>query len=300
MHELVDRLRQHLSTSPKANLDSNGKVLRWVLVIAAASFVLLAVLIQVAATLLIRDEQGLTTVDRLKSINDVRTSLIQLLGGLGLVGGLVYTAKTFSLGRATQRADRFAKAIERIGDNSETVRVGAVYSLWSVCLEAETYWPTVEQVLCALLRERAKTDATLTADVQAAATVVGGRPSRPAGARGLPLDLRNVNLAGANLARANLERVRLDNAILNGANLTDVKFRRASLTETKFGGADLASAELIEADLSRASLIEGANLWQTVFTGATISDCDFGGARNLTREQLAKTSGEPAAVPWES
>ena len=260
--------------------------------LAVVAFCVLAVLLHVTATRMV---QG-TTAEHAKTVNDARVSLVQLLGGIGLVGGFIYTARTFALTRATQRAERFTKAIEQIGDkDSSTVRAGGVYNLRLLTEEESIYWPVVEDVLAALIRERAKPGASITADVQAALTVIGDRPDGTS-TRRRSLDLQGVHLPGANLVGANLKRARLANACLDGADLRDARLVGASLAGATLEIAELASADLTEADLTQASL-RRANFYCTKLGSAELSGCYLTGARNLSAEQLASTTGDPAALP---
>jgi hypothetical protein len=260
------------------------------LLIAVAVFGVTAIGVQVAASHMVR---GLS-VDDAKSINDARGSLIQLIGGIGLVGGLIYTARTFALTRSTQRADRFTKAVEQIGDDSETVRAGGVHSLWLLTIEDKAYWPVVLQVLSALVRQRATAGKDISADIQAALTLIGDRPDTVAWRR--PLDLRGVHLPAAQLIGANLERAWLDGSYLQSADLTDARLARARLASVTLEDANLAAADLSEADLTNATLCR-ANFYKTTMSSADVSGSQLSGARNLTTKQLSVTSGNPSAMP---
>ena len=241
-------------------------------------FVTLGAAIHAGATLHVRHRGDLSVADRLNATNAARVSLIQLLGGIGLVGGLVFTVRTYALTRHTQRSDRFTKAVQQIGDpESETTRAAGVYTLWLLAREARAYWPAAEQVLAAAIRERATPGGPVRSDVQAALTVLGQRPLRPSGERGKPLDLRGVDLTGADLAAANLERARLDGACLRMANLVDARLQLASLRRARLDGARLSSADLSSADLVGASLRD-AVLYQTQLRDADLEGCDLTGA----------------------
>lgn len=259
------------------------------LFVAAASSCVLATLIQFVAVRLV---DGMT-VEQAKSINDARVSLIQLVGGIGLVGGLIYTARTFALTRFTQRADRFTKAVEQIGDESEAVRAGGVHSMWRLTTEDENYWPAVLNVLTALVRQRAKRGTVVNTDVQAALTLIGDRPVTAAARR--PLDLRGVHLPGALLMGANLSGAWLDGSNLAGADLTDARLGRARLISANLDDADLSAADFSEADLKKAKL-RRANFYKTVLYSADIAGSSLQGARHLTDEQLRTTYGEPSGA----
>ena len=256
-----------------------------------------AIGVHLGAGLLVHHRGQMTAAERLKAENDARTSLVQLIAGIGLVGGLIFTVRTFGLTKHTQHTDRFSKALDQIGNkDSEAVRVGGTYALWLLADEADEFWAPVEEVLSAVVRMRAAPRAPLAGDTQAALTILGRRPKRDDGHRSTPVDLRGVDIQRADLTNANLERVRLDGAILDHARLIDASMVRARLTGGHLNFADLKSADLTNATLTGAMFRE-AEMFETILAGAEITDCDFTDAKNLTAEQLALAEGIPAALP---
>jgi hypothetical protein len=252
----------------------------------------------------------LSPAERLGATNDARVSLVQLLIAAGVIGGLVYTARTYSLTREAQRAEReaqraereaqraerFTTAIGQIGDAaSESVRVGGVYSLALLAAEVPLYWTFADQVLAALIRERAVLPDLATADVQAALGVLG-REQRPPEPPGPALDLGKARLTGVKMSSLNLEGVQFNGSVLNRADMTDARLCRAAFRDASMDGVLLLSADLSDADLTGASL-RGANFFGCEMKDADVSNCDLGQALNLTPEQLATTSGTPRVRP---
>ena len=196
------KARRRQAERPTAQRSVWPVMLGYVAAIAALT-VTCAIAVQLGARLLVRHKGPLDPVDSLNVLNDARSSLVQVLGGIGLLGGFIYTIRTFALSRETQRNDRLSKAIDQIGsESSEAVRAGGAYGLEILAKEADIYWPVVEDVLTALIRERATPGSKLAADVQASLTVLGRRPARRLGAQPPRLDLRNVDISGANLTAA--------------------------------------------------------------------------------------------------
>jgi pentapeptide repeat protein len=277
---------------------------------------------------------GLGVAERLKAANDVRVALIQGLGALGLLGGLLFTARTFRLNQSGQMTDRYAKAVEQLGnDTSDTVRIGGIYALERVMRDSLSDGPTILEVLTAFIRNRAPFEEDVSrgrpdADVQAALTVVGR--SHP-GARPPVLDLRSVDLRGAEmgfgrwprtlftgahlegaqLVGADLERAFLDDACLRDTNVSHARLDRASLSHSDLTGAHLEYSTMTESDLYFARLC-GVQLASTDLTGASLRGADLSGALMhgtsltgatlyedcLTEEQLAQAFGVESIV-WE-
>lgn len=234
----------------------------------------------------------LSTADWLKAVQDLRTTLLQGLGGLALLGTLYFSARTLALNRRGQLTERFTRAIEQLGCDTLAVRLGGIYALEQIALDSsQLHWPVME-VLTAFLREHARVEAAgdpeggnrLAADHQAIATVIGRRRREqdPAGQR---LRLAEVHLPGVQWSRANLQGASLYRANLDGAYLRFAHLEGAGLVE-----ANLSNARLERAHLAGARL-EGANLDR-----ARLANTDLSAVRGLTQEQLqvaADVDGAP-------
>lgn len=268
------------------------------LLLVVAVLVLVSFAVQVAAVLVVGHPRHLSVAERLRAVGDARGAFIQVLGGVGLIGSLYFTARTFLLSRDAQRHDRLTTAVGQLAnENSATARAGGVFGLWLLASEASTYWPVLDQLLAALVRERAPKGTAPGADVQAAIAVIGRRPDRPAGERGGLLDLRQVELTGVDMSGLNLDRLCLDGASLRGVNLGDSTLRRSTFRES-----DLTDARAIKTDFSDAimhsAVLIGTDVHRAIFEATDISDCDLGQAKNLVPKQLLAAEGTPRSLPW--
>ncbi len=255
-------------------------------VLLVGAFLAMVAVLNVVATVMVAGAEA----EEAKTIHDARTSLIQLLGGVSLVGGFVYTVRTFALTRATRRSERFTTAVAQVGDpTSPTMRTGGVHSLGLLTREDSAYWPVVDDVLSSLVRERATPGVGASPDVETALHVLGRCPvSLRRSSDGL--DLRGVHLPGVGLAGANLERARLNGAVLNGADLSDVRMVRALLVGADLQSVDLAGADLTEADLSGADL-RGASFYGAVLRATNLAGATLDEAEQLTAAQRAVATG---------
>jgi hypothetical protein len=122
------------------------RVARWVLLVAALVAVvggLLTLAIWVLPGVLVGPARtGLTETDRLKALNDARSSLVTVVGGLllftGALIGAYLTSRTIHVNRQGQITDRFTRAIDQLGQHGEDkldVRLGAS-TRWSASLES--------------------------------------------------------------------------------------------------------------------------------------------------------------------
>ncbi|MEV5540575.1 pentapeptide repeat-containing protein [Saccharopolyspora shandongensis] len=208
--------------------------------------------------------------DRVKAETDVRTALLQAVGGVLLVIGAVTAWRQMLASRGQQLVarriavtDAFSKAVEQLSNReSVALRLGGIYSLDRVADDDPAEQPRVAEILSAFVRDHARQQ-PLPQDVAAALTVLSWR-NWPC-----EVDLVGTCIAGAHLPGARLERARLKGADLSRTNLTGAVLRSADLD-----GADLRNADLSGADLQAARLT-GAKLSGAVTDRATRWPGDF-------------------------
>ena len=107
--------------------------------------------------------------DRLATESGFRQTLVQLVGGVALLGGLYFTAQTLRTSQETLRVnqktlettqqgqitERFTKAIEQLGDKERLmVRLGGIYALERIARDSESDHWAVMEVLTAFVREQ--------------------------------------------------------------------------------------------------------------------------------------------------
>lgn len=250
--------------------------------------------------------------------NELRKTLIQVLGGLVVIGGLFMTfeqlkdsRKEFEQSRdefkqaqenvkAGQLSSRFSKAIELLSKAEITTKVGGIYALEQIAREApENYLGTVIEVLSAFVRSAEKEKYfKIKSDVQIAMTVLGRirtEENTKYWENLPPIDLSNAMLKRATLPGANFIKTILIETDLRGANLEYTDFRYADFTKANLTKADLWKAHLMLADLSGIILVEAdltdAGLMLAAFTkanlaGANLTGANLWGAQNLTTDQL--------------
>jgi hypothetical protein len=99
---------------------------------------------------------------RLKLQNDVRTTLLQGVGGLAVLIGAFFTYRQVQTSRRQleiaqhgQVTERFTRAIDQLGHENLDVRLGGIYALERIANDSAQDRTTVTEVLTAFIRGHA-------------------------------------------------------------------------------------------------------------------------------------------------
>ncbi|MGR6920065.1 pentapeptide repeat-containing protein [[Actinomadura] parvosata] len=237
--------------------------------------------------------------DHAAAVNNIRTTLLQGVGGLVLLIGAYLTWRQLQLSRHGQATESFAAAITHLGDPNVDVRLGGIYALERIARSSPADRRAIGEILAAFIATRTRhphrdaQDARRVAgtsgdpvglslrapDIHAALTVLGRR--RPVSGQVLALD--RVALPRTGLASARLRHVDLHFSELSESTLVGVDLTRADLTGARLAGAILPDAVLYQADLRDAVLTgviaEGADLRATDLSKADLRKANLRGAR---------------------
>ncbi len=233
----------------------------------AVGLLVIAVLVLLVPAWLVPSSVTPAQSQALQAQNDLRTTLLQSIGGLFLIAGVVATWRQVQLTRHQleilregQITERFTRAIEQLGSDNLDVRLGGIYAGWAYGAATP---PEPDDRQLASLQFRKP-------DVQAVVSILGRREA----VDGEELLLARVDLRRGYLRRANLEHANLRNASLRGVQGRNVRLRsavlkQADLTKAFLQGADLQGADLQRADLTGANL-SGADLRGAALDGAVL------------------------------
>ncbi len=219
------------------------------------------------------------------------------------------------------QTDRYARAVEQLGNKAAAIRIGGVYALEALASDAPSRFAvTVRDVLQAFVQDddqedlnepEARAQPQPAADREAALQVLGRLGLRVSlrGVQARGFDLHGVNLSNADLNGANLSEADLQAADLRGAELRRADLRAAKLSGAKLQGAmlweadlrqsDAQSADFVRADLKAANLQEAdftqANLWSADLSWAQVANTSLDGA-NLKEANLREADLEAAIL----
>ena len=257
----------------------------WRIVFVSLGAVTLVALVLILPSVLVAVRHvTLTAKEQLDAEAAIRASLIQLLGGMVLVAGLYFTARGFRLTREGHITDRYSTAIEQLGNASADVRIGGIYALERIARDSPPDRDTIVDVLATFVREhtrsghRTPSTEKVGADVQAALSVLGRRPSVGDEAKTLDLyhsGLNDADLSGGDYRGAMFDYSRLSGAVfsgakLDGADLSFCKARGAAFTHSTARGAHFVNAEYTH------GWFLAADLRDTDFYGCDLTRSDFG------------------------
>ena len=183
--------------------------------------------------------------------------------------------------------DRFAKAVEQIGNGKEEVVIGGIFSLGRIAKDSSKDQWTIMEVLTAFVRKNSSMPPIIkelhntkdkrqileklepvTIKVQAALTVIGRRNINKDNIQNSKFT-KIINLSESNLKGVILREAHLNRANFKGSSLVDADLRGTNFYRTNFKNADLSDADL------RGANLEGANLGYTEISYSQIKSTCF-------------------------
>ena len=173
-----------------------------------------------------------------------------------------------------QRQERLKNAIEHLGHDSDSVRLGGAYELFHLAQDTKDLRQTVMDILCAHIRRttgeanyREKHPLKPSEEVQSLLTLLFVQEYKIF--KDCHINLQGSWLNGANLRKARLWSANLRGAHLNKVILDDAHLQRVAFMESHLKEARLERACLQEANLTYAHM-QGCFLSQARLQGATI------------------------------
>ena len=215
-----------------------------------------------------------------------------------------------------QRQERMKNAIEHLGHESDSVRLGGAYELFHLAEDIKELRQTVLDILCAHIRQTTGEDAYRethkskpSEEVQSLLTLLFVQEHEVF--KGLHINLQESWLNGANLREARFERAILSETHLKKADLMNARLRTAVLFKAHLQGAflmraDLREVSLVESHMQKAilsnahlqrSILNDARLHGAILTAAHLQETGLNGthlqAANLAlaRMQMASLGG---------
>ena len=206
-----------------------------------------------------------------------------------------------------QRQERMKNAIEHLGHDKGSVRLGGAYELFHLAEDTQSLNQTALDILCAHVRQITgessyQKESKPSEEVQSLLTLLFVQEHKVFEDLFGNLQgsyLKRIHLKRANLERAQLQRAQLQEAQLQGACLKEANLERAQLQEAQLQGARLKEANLERAQLQRAQLqgahLKRANLERANLEGARLKEANLERAQ-LQRAQLQRAQLQEAQL----
>jgi uncharacterized protein YjbI with pentapeptide repeats len=224
--------------------------------------------------------------------------------------GLQLAQEQLALNARANVSERFVRAVDLLGAEQITARVGGVYALESIATDESTYHRTVQELLASSAREHAPSELALAAQQIAGASTADVRAMLRVLARP-PMNVPDDNCRREALSQRSYtcgacgagthegegaDRANLSGIVLERIDLANGCLDRAGLRGATLDHCDLRQASLVHADLRRAlvrkSDLEGANLMWTDLTDSVFRRC------NLRKLELRNAELENARLEW--
>ncbi|TPQ16486.1 pentapeptide repeat-containing protein [Streptomyces sporangiiformans] len=240
--------------------------------------------------------------DRLKAVNDVRTTLLQAVGGMVVLFGAYATWRQLQVSQAGLRAtqegyvtDRFSTAVDQLGSDKLETRIGGLHALWRIAEHSARDREAVISIQAAYLRthlpwppagpEAPAADVPINdvvpleiraADAQVALTGLGAlcRHREESWVNLGVTDLRRADCDGLWLPEVNLDHSCMEAASLYHANLTQASLVSVNLRHAELKTAILRRARCVLSDLRGARLVE-TDLRDADFTEADLREANL-------------------------
>ena len=246
--------------------------------------------------------------------NESRGTLGQILSGVAVLTGLIFawqqlgqTSDNLRVSQEGQITDRFSRAVDQLGSDDLTARLGGVYALERIARDSPRDYGPVMEVLTAFARQESPLPANgaatpaasappIPVEVEAVFKVIGRRTPAQVLAEleaGGCLELTGINAVGANLAGYDLRNTCWDRSDMRGAtliraDLSGSRFVGSTLIQTNLDSVQAQGANFYQADLALANLSR-ANLRDANFLAANLSTATLQGT-DLTGADLLSTN----------
>ncbi|MFD8566808.1 pentapeptide repeat-containing protein [Streptomyces sp. NPDC059639] len=245
---------------------------------------------------------SVTAQERLKAVNDVRTTLLQVVGGLVVLFGAYATWRQLRVSqdglRATQEGyvtDRFSRAVDQLGSDKLDVRIGGLHALWRIAEQSVRDREAIISIQAAYLRTHlpwppAQPDSpaadvhindvapleTRAADVQVALTALGVLcQHREQSWVNLSItDLRRADCDGLWFPEVNFDHACMEAASFYRANLTQASLVSVTMRHVDLTTSILCRARFVLADLRAAKLVR-TDLRDADFTDADLREANL-------------------------
>ncbi|HEY7876207.1 MAG TPA: pentapeptide repeat-containing protein [Actinomycetota bacterium] len=275
-------------------------------VLAAIGAVLAVIAVVVVPRRLAPRELFENHAQRLGVENEIRRTIIQMLGGAFVLASVFFTYQTVRVSQESleltargQITERFTRAIDQIGNERLDVAIGGIYALGQLARESRTEHAAIMEILTTYIHEHSPDrmpkecgTSPIEGDVQAAINVIADR-NIAFDATGSTIELDDVNLAAGDFSSGNFDYVVFSGSCLHEANFQYAQTENADFSTSAYQASEVFDPTILEGALFNDAHAAGANFEAVQAWPIDMVNADLRGA-NLSRANLGGVRG-PAA-----
>lgn len=225
-------------------------------------------------------------LERIKLENELRKTILQLVGGVFLIAGIFFSWNQFSQTKERDLSEKLNKIVALMGSDKEYVQIGAIYSLEQVADNHENSSEIITNILSSFIRDYAIWKDTELPHrgkelTRAALRIISSSMSK---VDKQTIDVSDTDLRSLNLEMLNLNGIIAISARFNSSDLKDASFENAILTGSSFDSANLENVSFAGADLRYASFKD------TNIRGIDFSGADLSGSSGIDRKQIEEVA----------
>jgi len=275
----------------------------WATLIIFAFILILIIIVGISTSVdIYQSWQGIDSKERAKVGIELIRLIATIIGGLAIFWNIALSRRQLAASQEQNITDRFSKAVEQLGHEKASVRIGGIYALARIAHDSSRDHWMIMEVLTAFVRDRrglggagfSTQSKKFDKDIQSATSVIGRRNiSQDPGDAMLYLnynDLRGIVFSETDYSHAQFHGSDLREANFNRCKLQNARFWKSNLAESRFRNADLSNADLVEADF------RGADLQECTLQGADLRLANLEGAKGLTVDQIQSANHWKEAI----
>ncbi len=216
--------------------------------------------------------------------NELRKTVIQLMGGIFLIIGIFFSWITYTQTKERDFSEQINKIISLMGNDKDYIKIGAIYSLEQI-INNENNNSIILEILTSYIRDNAKLENKIHSSNnelrQAVVKVISNVRKYDSD---MQIDLSSIDLSTLFLQSMNLKNIKFIGSSFHSSDLKNTSFDYGILSGSLFDNANLENTSFKNTDLRYASF-KKANIRNANFSGA-----DLSGITGYDKKQILQQS----------
>lgn len=217
--------------------------------------------------------------------NELRKTIIQLMGGIFLIIGILFSWITYTQTKERDFSEQINKIISLMGNDKDYIKIGAIYSLEQI-INNDSNNSIILDILTSYIRDNAKLENKihLSNNNELRQAVVKVISKIRKYNSDMQIDLSSIDLSNLFLQSINLKNIKFIDSSFHSSDLKNTNFDNGILSGSSFDNANLENTSFKNTDLRYASFRK-ANIRNVNFSGA-----DLSGITGYDKKQILQQS----------